>query len=191
MGRPKIKLDLQHTPEELQRHYQQASSAVERRRSQVIWFLALGKTAQETAELTAYSHVSILDTIHKYNSAGLEGLKDHRVDNQGAPTVLTDQEMLLLAQSIRSDFEQGIIWRGKDVLQWVKRVCNKELHQPRAYELLSAIGFTLQVPRPSHELSDLGRIEDFKKKTLHKQSKQRSSKAKKLKSGQVMNIELV
>ena len=189
MGRAKIKLELQHTAEELQQHYQKASSAVERRRSQVIWFLALGKTTQEAAELTAYSHVSILDTIHKYNSMGLEGLKDHRVNNQGAPTVLSDQEMLLLAQSIRADFEQGIIWRGKDVLQWVERVCNKQLHQPRAYELLSAIGFTLQVPRPSHELSNLARIEDFKKKTLQKQSKQPSTIAKKLKSGQVMSIE--
>jgi transposase len=166
MGRPKIELELKHTPNELQQHYQHASSAVERRRSQVIWFLALGKPPKEVAELTAYSHVSILDTIHKYNQAGLEGLKDHRVNNQGAPTVLTDQEMLLLAQSIRSDFEQGIIWKGKDVLQWVKRVCNKDLHQPRAYELLAAIGFTLQVPRPNHELSNPARIEDFKKKNL-------------------------
>jgi transposase len=191
MGRPQIKLKLQHTPEELQQHYQQARSAVERRRSQVIWFLSLGKTSLETAELTAYSHVSILDTIHKYNQAGLEGLKDHRVNNRGAPTVLSDQEMLLLAQSIRSDFEQGIIWRGKDVLQWVKRVCNKELHQPRAYELLAAIGFTLQVPRPSHELSNLARIEDFKKKSLLRQFKQPNTIAKKLKSGQVMSIESV
>ena len=124
---------------------------------------------------------------HKFNSS--VRYRGSGKTDQGAPTVLSDQEMLLLAQSIRADFEQGIIWRGKDVLQWVERVCNKQLHQPRAYELLSAIGFTLQVPRPSHELSNLARIEDFKKKTLQKQSKQPSTIAKKLKSGQVMRRE--
>lgn len=163
MGRPKTQLELQHTPAELQHHYQHARSAVERRRAQVIWFLASGKSLKETGALTAYSHVSLLKTIHNYNQHGLNGLKDQRAHNRGAPTLLSDQQLLLLAQTIPHDFEQGIVWNGSDVLEWVKRKCKKDLHKPRAYELLAAIRFTLQGPRPRHEKSNPAEVEDFKK----------------------------
>lgn len=185
MGRPRIELELQHTVEELRDHYRQAGTAVERRRTQVIWFLAEGKSPEEVAQLTAYSHVSLLDTIHKYNQHGLMGLRDQRANNPGAPTLLSDQEILLLAQAIRQDFQQGIAWRGQDVLDWVKVHCHKELHKPRAYELLAAIGFTLQVPRPVHTLADPGQIEDFKKRFSRMPSKQHSRWLRKLKSGPV------
>ena len=109
MGRPKTELELQHTPAELQHHYQHARTAIERRRAQVIWFIATGKSFEETGALTAYSHVSVLKTVHNYNQHGLDGLKDQRANNQGAPTLLSDQQMLLLAQTIRHDFEQGIM----------------------------------------------------------------------------------
>ena len=175
MGRLKTEVELQHTPAELQHHYQHARTAVERRRAQVIWFLATGKSFEETAALTAYSHVSVLKTIHNYNRHGLNGLEDQRAHNQGAPTLLSDQQMLLLAQTIRHDFEQGIVWNGCDVIDWVKRKCKKDLHKPRAYELLAAIRFTLQVPCPTHEKSNPAAVEDFKKRfsrTLSKQLEQ-------------------
>ena len=187
MGRLKTELELQHTPAELQHHYQHARTAIERRRAQVIWFLATGKSFEETGALTAYSHVSVLKTIHNYNRHGLNGLKDQRANNQGAPTLLSDQQMLLLAQTIRHDFEQGIVWNGQDVLDWVKRKCKKDLHKPRAYELLATIQFTLQVPRPTHEKSNPAAVEDFKKRSSQKPSKRLEQLLMTLNSGPVTN----
>jgi transposase len=95
--------------------------------------------------------------------------------------------VLLLAQTIRHDFEQGVVWNGQDVLNWVKRHCKKDLHKPRAYELLQAIGFSLQAPRPRHEKSNPAEVEDFKKRSFRTPSKRLRSLLMKLKPGSVTN----
>jgi transposase len=120
MGRNSIQLNPQHPIAELKRHYQKCTCAVERRRAHVIWLLASGKSRDEVIQLTAYSLPSVLDAIHRYNQNGLEGLRDLRHTNPGAPTLLSDQEFLLLARTIRKDFEKGIVWNGKDVQTWIQ-----------------------------------------------------------------------
>jgi transposase len=164
MGRPAIKLNIQHTTTELKTHYQHATTKVEHRRAHVIWLLASGKPRQEVLEITGYSNPSLLDAIHRYNAHGLEGLRDERANNPGPPPLLKDAELLLLAQTIRYDFQRGKVWRGADVQTWVKTTLGKAIRHQRAYELLEAIGFTLQTPRPRHvKSSDAARV-DFKKR---------------------------
>jgi transposase len=163
MGRPPVTLQIQHPLSELKRHYQNTTNAVERRRAHVIWLLASGKPRCDVIQLTAYSLPSVLDAIHRYNKTGLDGLKDRRETNPGAPTLLSDAELLLLAQTIRHDFEQGIVWRGADVQAWIETTLGQTVHYQRAYELLEAIGFSLQVPRPRHIKSSDAARADFKK----------------------------
>jgi transposase len=164
MSRPSIQLNPKHPIAELKHHYQKCTCAVERRRAHVIWLLASGKSRDEVIHLTAYSLPSVLDAIHRYNQAGLEGLRDLRHTNPGAPTLLSDQELLLLAQTIRKDFEKGIIWNGMDVQTWVQTKLGKPIRFQRAYEFLDAVGFSLQVPRPRHAKSSDAARADFKKK---------------------------
>lgn len=163
MGRPSIQLNPKHPVAELKRHYQKSTCAVERRRAHVIWLLASGKSRVEVINLTAYSLPSVLDAIHRYNQDGFEGLRDLRHTNPGAPTLLSDQELLLLAQTVRQDFEKGIVWNGTDVRTWVQTTLGKQIRFQRAYELLDAIGFSLQVPRPRHAKSSDAARADFKK----------------------------
>ena len=171
MGRPSIQLNPKHPITELKHHYQKSTCAVERRRAHVIWLLASGKTRDEVIHLTAYSLPSVLDAIHRYNQNGLEGLRDLRHTNPGAPTLLSDQELLLLAQTIRQDFEKGIVWNGTDVRTWVQTELGKQVRFQRAYEFLDAVGFSLQVPRPHHAKSSDAARADFKKKYSQKLSK--------------------
>ena len=163
MGRSPVTLQAKHPVAELKAHYQNATNAVERRRAHVIWLLASGKPRSEVIDLTAYSLPSVLDTIHRYHQDGLEGLRDRRETNSGAPTLLEDAELLLLAQTIRHDYGQGIVWRGADVQTWVESTLGKQVRYQRAYEFLSAIGFSLQVPRPRHMKSSDAARADFKK----------------------------
>lgn len=163
MGRSPVTLKAKHPVAELKAHYQNATNAVERRRAQVVWLLASGKPRSEVIDLTAYSLPSVLETIHRYNADGLNGLRDLRESNSGAPTLLKDAELLLLAQTIRHDFEQGIVWRGADVQAWVSSTLGKQVRYQRAYEFLDAIGFSLQVPRPRHVNSSDAARADFKK----------------------------
>ena len=129
----------------------------------MIWLLASGKPRSEVIDLTAYSLPSVLEAIHRYHPDGLNGLRDQRESNNGAPPLLEDAELLLLAQTIRHDFEQGVVWRGADVQAWVENTLGKQVRYQRAYEFLDAIGFSLQVPRPRHAKSSDAARADFKK----------------------------
>jgi transposase len=165
MGRPSLGLKLHRgdSVESLKAAYQKASSAVEQRRHQVIWQLALGKSREAVQALTGYSNVSIVKIINLYNEKGLRGLDDKRLESKGRPRLLNDEELLLLAQTVRKDYEQGINWEGAKLVTWLKEELGKEVHKQRAYEYLKAIGMSKQSPRPYHAKSDPIAQEGFKK----------------------------
>ena len=63
-------------------------------------------------------------------------------------------DLLLLAQSIRADVAEGGVWNGNRVQEWVKTTLQKDLYLSRCYELLDAVGYSQQVPRPRHVEAD-------------------------------------
>ena len=95
---------------------------------------------------------------------GLAGLRDGRQNNRGAPRVLTAEEQQALAARLQADFEQGIVWSGKDVQMWVLEQCGKTVYLGRTYEFMQAAGFSLQKPRPRHVKGDEAVNADFKTK---------------------------
>jgi transposase len=162
-GRPALEINSQHSIEELKAHFRTCSCAVERRRTQVVWWILEGRGRKEVMELSAYSNFSVVEIIKRYNEQGLAGLRDQRHENPGAPSLLRDEEMLLLAQVVHKDFEKGIVWNGAKVLDWLDKELGKKLHISRAYETLAKIGFSPQMPRPAHSQADARAQEQFKK----------------------------
>ncbi len=163
-GRPAKELKAQHSVEELKKHFRGCTCAVERRRVQTVWWLCEGRNREEVMALSAYSSFSVREIIKRYNEQGLAGLKDRRHENPGAPSLLSDEELLLLAQVVRKDYAEGKVWNGCKVVDWLRAVFAKEVHISRAYEYLAAIGFSLQAPRPAHVKADLAEQERFKKR---------------------------
>ncbi len=103
--------------------------------------------------------------VKRYHTKGLLGLQDDRHHNLGAPTLLTPIEQQTLAAQLQQDFDQGIVWEGKQVQAWVKEQFGKDVYLGRTYEWLRAAGFTLQKPRPQHVNGDLAAKEAFKTKS--------------------------
>ncbi len=167
-GRPGIELKAQHSVEELKEHFRACTCAVERRRIQVVWWLVEGRSRKEATALSAYSSFSVLDIIKRYNEQGLEGLKDRRHENRGAPSLLSDEELLRLAQVLRKDYAEGKIWNGQKVVDWLQEALGKDVHLSRAYEHFAATGFSLRAPRPAHVKADLVEQERFKKRPYPK-----------------------
>lgn len=66
--------------------------------------------------------------MHRYNAHGLVDLRDLRHDNTGAPFLLNDAQILLLAQSVRADYALGVLWNGQKVQQWVRESYSLKLH---------------------------------------------------------------
>lgn len=162
-GRPRLELKVQNSVEDLKRHYRTCTCAVEQRRTQAVWWLAEGRSRTEVLNLSGYSPSSLVSLIKRYNAQGLAGLRDARHENKGAPSLLSDEEMLRLAQVIRTDYKVGRVWDGAKVVTWLREELGKEVYPSRAYEYLAAVGFSRQSPRPSHVKADAAQQEHFKK----------------------------
>lgn len=160
---PRLTVEFQHSSAELWSAYQASTCAVERRRLQVLALLSEGRSKADVLAITRYSVPRYLDVLHRYRASGLEGLKDRRHTNPGAPTLLSDAELLLLAQTLRADFAEGRVWNGKQVQAWVHDTLGKDIHLARAYEFLDAVAFSLQSPRPQHVQANEVEQEAFKK----------------------------
>ena len=169
--------------------YHASTCAVERRRLHVLALSAEGRPRAEVLSITRYSVPRYVELVHRYNDHGLEGLQDRRHRNSGAPTLLSDAELLLLAQTIRADYAQEIVWNGAQVQQWIKITLGKDLYLSRAYEFLDAIGFSAQTARPRHVEADDAIQEDFKKRCSQRFSGQLKRIISKLNSGAWMNTD--
>lgn len=86
--------------------------------------------------------------------------------------MLSDAQLLLLAQTIRADTAEGGVWNGARVQTWVKQELGQDVHLSRCYEFLDVVGYSRQLPRPRHVEADPIAQEEFKKKSSQKQSEQ-------------------
>jgi transposase len=180
-----------HPAEDFWAIYTHSTCAVERRRSQLLALLCEGKSYAEVLAITRYSYQGADKVVDAYVAQGLEGIKDQRHGNRGAPTLLSDADLHLLAQMIRADIAEGGVWNGNRVQAWVKTTLQKDLYLGRCYEFLDAVGYSRQVPRPRHVEADQECQDDFKKKSFPRLSGQLKRVLKALdepsKSGAWMN----
>ena len=130
----------QHQADDFWAIYKRSTCAVERRRSQLLALLAERKSYVEVLAITRYSYQGVDKIVDAYEAQGLDGIKDQRHGNRGAPTLLSDANLLLPAQSIRTDVTEGGVWNRNHVQEWVKTTLQKDLYLGRCYECLDAVG---------------------------------------------------
>ncbi|MFK7602452.1 winged helix-turn-helix domain-containing protein [Deinococcus sp. SM5_A1] len=115
--------------------------------------------------MTQYSVSGARKVLHRYHTLGLDGLGDGRADNPGAPSVLTEAEQQQFAARLREDFDQGIVWSGKMVQDWIQEHFGKTVYLGRTYEFMRLAGFSPQRPRPRHVGGNVAEQEAFKSKS--------------------------
>lgn len=74
-------------------------------------------------------------------------------------------------QTVRYDYDQGILWDAPKMQAFVERMLGEQLHPRRAYELLELVGLAWLSPRPAHQQADPEAQHDFKKKSFLKRLK--------------------
>ncbi|MBE9190993.1 helix-turn-helix domain-containing protein [Gloeocapsopsis crepidinum LEGE 06123] len=161
-----LKLDIQESAEELKALLSQQSSAVERSKVQILWWLKQEQVRQvnELAQLSGYHRITISRWLSRYRQGGLEALLACK-PKPGRPRAIDGEVREQLAQELE-DPEGFASYR--EVQQWLAAMHDqvvpyKTVHKTVRYGLKGK----LKRPRPVFEKQEVGTVEAFEETLEH------------------------
>jgi transposase len=101
------------------------------------------------ANLVGLSVIAVRYVLRRCNRLGPDGLTDRRRGNGAAPRLTTDQRAALRS-ALRKRPPDGGLWSGPKVARYVRGRWGVRVTPQAGWLWLRELGFTLQVPRPSH-----------------------------------------
>jgi transposase len=140
------------TADQARDEYRACRHAVEKTRWHALWLLLRTdspRTPAQVAEVVGLSVITVRDVLKRWNEHGPEGLTDGRKSNGTKPKLDADQRAELFAALKRRPPDGGL-WSGPKVAAFVRGRWGVEVCPQTGWQWLVDLGFTLQVPRPSH-----------------------------------------
>jgi transposase len=124
-----------------------------------------GLPREKAARLAGMTGQTLGDWVHRYNTEGVEGLRDRA--RPGRPCALDDgQQVALKALILRgSNLERDgcVAWRARDLCDLVERRFGVRYGETGMLRLLKGLDLSWQKARPVHPEADPGAQERFKK----------------------------
>lgn len=124
-----------------------------------------GGTRTEAAEQNGMDRQTLRDWVHRYNDAGVEGLKSRR--SPGPKPTLTAEQMAelkaLVIQGPDLEVHKVVRWRCGDLRQEVARRFTVTVHESTIGKWLRQLDMTRLQPRPFHPNKDAEAEVAFKK----------------------------
>jgi transposase len=124
-----------------------------------------GRPRNEAASSNGMDRQTLRDWVHRYNEAGVEGLRSR--PPPGRPAFLTDQQMAELYELVVKGpdlaVDKSVRWRCADLREVVKRRFSVEVHESTIGKWLHELGLTRLQPRPVHPKKDPEAETAFKK----------------------------
>ena len=117
-----------------------ASTAIERRRWQVIGLLADGAPLAEIVAATGCRPRTIRQIAQRYRECGPVGLADGRQRSVGAAPILAEEQQRDLRQALQRPAPDGGVWTGPKVARWIAARTGKRVHRQRGWEYLRRLG---------------------------------------------------
>lgn len=121
---------------ELEAHLAAATAPDERRRLQLLLYLAAGTPLAEIVALTGYRPRSIRQIAQRYVELGADALVDRRTLARGAAPLLSAAEQEELRQLLQQEPPDGGAWTGPKVAQWIAAKTGKAVQRQRGWEYL-------------------------------------------------------
>ena len=170
-----------HSVEQLQKLYRQQKNSRIAQRIQGVFLASKGLTCKQIIELTGSARRTIQQWIAKYNSGGIEALKDSPRPEQ--PTKLPRNKEYLLSRRIEAgpSKEDGVaVLNGPAIQRILEREFGVVYSLWGVYDLLERLNFSCLCPRSEHENADPQLQQEFKKtSSRHWIKSNRNTQAKK------------
>jgi transposase len=124
-----------------------------------------GASLDDIAKITNLKRATVHSILQRFKQRGISA-KD-AIRQTGRPPFLTFQQRKELVKQLERGPPKNKtgLWTTKEVQEFIKRQYGVEYTNVHVWELLKALGFSLQTPRPRHHKApDVEEIERFKKK---------------------------
>ncbi len=158
-----LKLPPHVSSPEIRNRYCACADGVERTHWQIIWLLDQGQHVPAVAAQLGYTEDWVRTIVHRYMELGPDGLKDRRRNNPGGKPLVSAAVRAELQTRLVDPPDDGGLWTGPKVAVWLSQRLGRPVAPQRAWEVLRAIGFTVQRPRPTAVQADPVAQEGFKK----------------------------
>ena len=139
---------------ELESRFRACADPVEARHVQVVWLLMQGHTVEATSKVTTFGTRWIEQLLERYNASGPAALANGRRRNGLKPSLLTPEVLEVVRLRLAEPPPDGGLWSSRKVADVMAAHLGLERVLPqRGWEVLQALGYTLQRPRPRNPKS--------------------------------------
>jgi transposase len=152
MPRPRLPIAPHLTHDEIARRYRACRSGREKTHWQVLWLLTrpVMPTPQQVAEQVGLTPGWVRTLLKRWNAEGPDGLADRRAVINGGHSKLTTDQQVDLWDALQHAPPDGGLWTGPKVAAYVRQRWAVVVCKQTGWEWLRRLGFSRQVPRPSH-----------------------------------------
>src|SRR5271166_1259598 len=154
-----------HTGAELRAISAKCTDGAQVRRILALALVLEGRPRREAAVLNGMDRQTLRDWVHRYNEAGIDGLKSRK--SAGRAPYLTELQIAELRELVikgpNPATDKVIRWRCVDLQAEVARRWSVEVHESTIGKWLGELGLTRLQPRPVHPKKDAAAEATFKK----------------------------
>lgn len=130
-----------------------------------VYQVSLGKPSRELEVLYNTSFKQITNWVHRFESGGIEGLKDKagRGNKPRLSQVQKEKIKEIVGQTSPEDHQYNTAtWTGPILIQWVKENFDIEYKKVQIYNILRELGFSYQKGRGFYPEADPLKQEQFR-----------------------------
>jgi transposase len=153
MANARLPIVLHLTPEEIARRYRAGRSGLEKTHWQVLWLLTRPDqplSPAQAAQQVGLTPVWCRALLKRWNADGPAGLADRRKAANGGHSKLTPEQHIDLWAALRKSPPDSGLGTGPKVAAYVRDRWDVRVCKQTGWEWLRGLGFSPQVPRPSH-----------------------------------------
>lgn len=155
----------EHTSTELRALSVKCADGAQVRRLLALALVLEGWPRSEAAALNGMDRQTLCDWVHRYNAAGVDGLKARKSPGQ-APRLTPEQKAELREIVVKGPdpmVNNVVRWRCVDLRAEVARRWSVEVHESTIGKWLGELGLTRLQPRPVHPKKDAAAEVAYKK----------------------------